>query len=133
MCGIAGVFHLRGEGERLDHRLIEFVWSLPIEIHRDDRRSKGFLREVLARYVPRTMTDHPKRGFSIPLAEWLRGPLRGWADDLLSPAAVANDGFLDAGRVWSLWERHRDGAEDHATGLWNILMFRAWSTRWLAQ
>jgi asparagine synthase (glutamine-hydrolysing) len=65
----------------LDHRLVEFLWSLPPEIHRGGEGSKGLLRAVLARYVPRAMTDRPKRGFSVPLAEWLRGPLREWADE----------------------------------------------------
>jgi asparagine synthase (glutamine-hydrolysing) len=115
----------------LDHRLIEFVWSLPVDIHRGGQGNKGLLREVLSRYVPRAMTDRPKRGFSIPLAEWLRGPLRGWADDLLSSSAIANDDYLDAAGVRMLWQRHLDRVEDNATGLWNILMFRAWSERWL--
>ncbi len=116
----------------LDHRLVEFLWSLPPEIHRGGEGSKGLLRAVLARYVPRAMTDRPKRGFSVPLAEWLRGPLREWADELLSPAALRQEGLLDPARVERLWSRHLAGVEDNATGLWNILMVRAWAQRWLA-
>jgi asparagine synthase (glutamine-hydrolysing) len=75
--------------------------------------------------------DRPKRGFSIPLAEWLRGPLRGWANELLTPARLKAEGLFDISAVDKLWQRHLKGAENNATGLWNILMIRAWSERWL--
>lgn len=114
----------------LDHRLIEFVWSLPREVHQSGG-PKGLLRAVLGRYIPPAWMDRPKRGFSVPLAEWLRGPLRGWASDLLSPQRVRAEGLLDAAAVDRLWQRHLAGTENNATGLWNILMIRAWSQRWL--
>jgi asparagine synthase (glutamine-hydrolysing) len=115
----------------LDHRLVEFVWSLPHEVRRGDGAPKALLRAVLARYIPRSMIERPKRGFSIPLGQWLKGPLRGWADELLAPQSLARDGLFDASLVRALWERHLSGAESSATGLWNILMIRAWSERWL--
>jgi asparagine synthase (glutamine-hydrolysing) len=114
----------------LDHRLIEFVWSLPREVHHSGG-PKGLLRAVLGRYVPPSWMDRPKRGFSVPLADWLRGPLRGWASDLLSPTGLRTDGLFDTGAVDRLWQRHLAGRENNATGLWNILMIRAWSKRWL--
>jgi asparagine synthase (glutamine-hydrolysing) len=114
----------------LDHRLIEFVWSLPRDVHHTGG-PKGLLRAVLGRYVPPAWMDRPKRGFSIPLADWLRGPLRGWASDLLAPSGLKADGMFDTAAVGRLWRHHLDGTENNATGLWNILMIRAWSERWL--
>ncbi|MGD9921131.1 MAG: asparagine synthase (glutamine-hydrolyzing) [Pseudorhodoplanes sp.] len=114
----------------LDHRLIEFVWSLPRDVHQSGGQ-KGLLRAVLGRYVPQAWTDRPKRGFSVPLAEWLRGQLRGWASDLLAPSLVRAEGLLDPAAVDRVWQRHLKGTESNATGLWNILMIRAWSERWL--
>jgi asparagine synthase (glutamine-hydrolysing) len=75
--------------------------------------------------------DRPKRGFSIPLSDWLRGPLRDWASDLLSPQELAKEDSFDAHAVERLWRQHLSGRRDNATGLWNILMVRAWSRRWL--
>lgn len=114
----------------LDHRLIEFVWSLPREVHHSGG-PKGLLRAVLGRYIPPSWMDRPKRGFSVPLADWLRGPLRGWASELLSPSRLTAEGLYDATAVDRLWRRHISGSENNATGLWNILMVRAWSERWL--
>lgn len=115
----------------LDHRLVEFVWSLPPSLRYDRRVAKRLLRGVLARYLPPSSIDRPKRGFSIPLAEWLRGPLKTWADDLLSRDKLAQEGIFDADRVQNVWKRHLAGTESNATGLWNILMVRIWAERWL--
>jgi asparagine synthase (glutamine-hydrolysing) len=114
----------------LDHRVVEFVWSLPRAVRRG-REPKALLKSVLARYLPLALVDRPKRGFSVPLGQWLSGPLRGWAEELLSPAKLAHEGLLDAGAVQSLWQGHLSKREQNATGLWNILMLRAWSDRWL--
>jgi asparagine synthase (glutamine-hydrolysing) len=67
----------------------------------------------------------------VPLGQWLAGPLRDWAEDLLSPAKIANEGLLDARAVQNLWQRHLSKREQNATALWNILILRAWSERWL--
>lgn len=117
----------------LDHRLVEFVLSLPLSIRRGDGGSKAPLRAVLDRYLPRTLTDRPKRGFSIPLGDWLRHPLRDWAEALLAPHKLASEGLFDVSRVRTIWQRHLSGVEENATGLWNILMVRAWSERWRPQ
>jgi asparagine synthase (glutamine-hydrolysing) len=114
----------------LDHRLVEFAWSLPRNVHHAGG-PKGLLRAVLGRYIPPAWMDRPKRGFSVPLSEWLRGPLRDWASDLLAPARLEAEGLFEAPAVTRLWRRHLDGAENNATGLWNILMVRAWAERWL--
>jgi asparagine synthase (glutamine-hydrolysing) len=114
----------------LDHRLIEFVWTLSRDVHHSGG-PKGLLRGVLGRYVPPAWMDRPKRGFSVPLADWLRGPLRGWASELLTPQRLKADGLFDGPAIDRLWQRHLSGTENNATGLWNILMIRAWSERWL--
>jgi asparagine synthase (glutamine-hydrolysing) len=114
----------------LDHRVVEFVWSLRPEVRRGSE-PKSLLKSVLARYMPLSLVDRPKRGFSVPLGQWLSGPLRNWAEDLLSPAKLKNEGLLDIGGVRNLWHRHLSKREQNATALWNILMLRAWSEHWL--
>lgn len=115
----------------LDHRLVEFVWTLSPGLRHGGSVSKRLLRNVLKRYVPQGLTDRPKRGFSVPLAAWLRGPLRPWADELLSEASLAKDGLFDVPTVRNIWRRHLSGAETNATGLWNVLMMQAWLRRWM--
>lgn len=114
----------------LDHRVVEYVWSLPRTLRRGGE-PKALLKSVLARYLPLSLVERPKRGFSVPLGQWLSGPLRGWAEEMLSPNKLKNEGLLDAGAVQNLWQRHLSGREQNATALWNILMLRAWSERWL--
>jgi asparagine synthase (glutamine-hydrolysing) len=114
----------------LDHRVVEFVWSLPVSLRRG-HEPKKLLKSVLARYLPPVMVERPKRGFSVPLGQWLHGPLRDWAEDLLQPSKLANEGLLDIGAPRTLWQRHLSNREQNATALWNILMLRAWSERWL--
>lgn len=110
----------------LDTALFDFAWSLPTERLISDGAGKRPLRALAARYVPPAIIDRPKQGFAMPFAAWLRAPLRSWADDLLSPAALVASGFYDVGHVERLWTRHRSGAADHAAQLWPILMFEAW-------
>ena len=114
----------------IDHRVVEFVWSLPSAVRRG-REPKALLKSVLQRYLPLELVDRPKRGFSVPLGQWLAGPLRGWAEELLAPDKLAAEGLLDTDAVRALWQRHLDRREQNATALWNILMLRAWSERWL--
>lgn len=91
-----------------------------------DGRGKWVLREVLYRHVPRALIDRPKTGFSVPLAAWLRGPLRPWAEDLLSPDALARDGLLAPAPIRAAWADHLSGRVDRSAQLWIILMFMAW-------
>src|SRR5690606_39537233 len=98
----------------LDHRVVEFVWSLPPALRRGGE-PKELLKSVLSRYMPPSLVDRPKRGFSVPVGQWLAGPLRGWAEDLLSPARLASEGLLDVGGVRDLWHRHLSKREQNAT------------------
>lgn len=115
----------------LDHRVVEFAWRLPRNMRIRDGQSKWLLRRVLDRYVPRALIERPKMGFGIPLAEWLRGPLRDWAEDLLDPARLGG-GLLNVPAVHKLWAEHIRGEHNRAYMLWTVLMFEGWRRRWSA-
>ena len=114
----------------LDHRLVEFAWSLPRHFKVRGGETKWLLRRVLHRYVPRALVERPKMGFSVPLGEWLRGPLRDWARTLLAPARVAEEGVFAPDEVERLWNEHQDKRANRETVLWNLLMFQAWRERY---
>ena len=111
----------------LDHRLVELVWRLPpdIKFGRADQ-NKRLLRSVLYEYVPRPLVDRRKRGFGVPIAAWLRGPLRDWAEALLAEHRLDAEGFFDARAVRAMWGEHLSGAGDWQRVLWRVLMFQAW-------
>jgi asparagine synthase (glutamine-hydrolysing) len=116
----------------LDHRVVEFAWTLPLHLRVRGGETKWLLRRVLDRYVPRNLVSRPKAGFAIPLASWLRGPLRDWAEDLLDSRRLAG-GALDAAVVRRLWLEHVAGHQNHAHALWAILMFESWRRRWMGK
>ncbi|WP_133013463.1 asparagine synthase (glutamine-hydrolyzing) [Marinomonas flavescens] len=110
----------------LDHRVFEFAWQLPQHMKIRDGVGKWALREVLYRHVPKAMIDRPKKGFSIPLAQWLRGPLREWAESLLSEKRLISEGYFNPKPIREAWLAHLAGKSDNASKLWSILMFQAW-------
>jgi asparagine synthase (glutamine-hydrolysing) len=110
----------------LDHRVVEFAWRLPVGQKARGGEGKWILRRVLERYVPRALFDRPKMGFGIPLAAWLRGQLRDWAEALLDPRRLREEGYLDAESVRRVWAQHLAGWRDHRLLLWNLLSFEAW-------
>ena len=113
----------------LDHRVVAFAWRLPRRMRIRGGETKWLLRRVLDRYVPRELVSRPKMGFAIPLASWLRGPLRPWAEDLLDPSRLGG-GLLDVAGVRKLWAEHIGGRRNWAYALWAILMYEAWRRRW---
>lgn len=110
----------------LDVDLLEFAWSLPQSFVVDEQGGKRILKDVLERYLPRELFDRPKRGFSVPTAAWLRGPLREWAEALLDPVALKAQGLMDVARVRRTWDQHLCGWANHSEPLWSMLMFQAW-------
>ena len=110
----------------LDHRVIEYSWSLPVDLKIRKGVSKWPLRQVLYRYVPKSLIERPKRGFSLPIDHWLRTSLREWATELLQSRRIQSDGFLYAKQVDELWEAHLTGRQNNGEKLWNVLMFNSW-------
>ena len=111
----------------LDHRVVEFVWSLPHRMRVRDGTSKWLLRQVLDRHVPRELVDRPKMGFGVPMDVWLRGPLRAWAEERLSVAALEGDGPFRAEPIRRCWKQHLDGTADWQHRLWPILAYQEWA------
>jgi asparagine synthase (glutamine-hydrolysing) len=114
----------------LDRAVLETAWRLPSAMKVRDGTSKWLLRQVLYRHVPAALVDRPKMGFGVPLADWLRGPLRPWAEDLLSAAALRRHGVLRPEPVRAAWARHVSGRGDLGYELWDVLMLQAWLDRW---
>ena len=110
----------------LDHRVVEFAWSLPMALKRREGQTKWVLRQVLYRHVPRAMIDRPKKGFSVPIAAWLRGPLKEWAADLLDAKRLEAEGFLNPVMISTAWNEHISGRVDRHNDLWSVLMFQQW-------
>ena len=114
----------------IDYRVVEFAWRLPLEMKVSNGRGKSILRAVLARYVPDRLIDRPKMGFGVPMADWLRGPLRGWAEELLNPSRIASQGLLDGALVGRMWRSHLSGQNQETDRLWTILMLQSWLQLW---
>ena len=110
----------------LDHRVIEFAWSLPHEMKIKDGTGKWILRRLLRKYVPPELFERPKMGFAIPLGSWLRGPIRDWAEELIKESLLDQQGFLDPKPIRKIWSEHVSSQKDHSYLLWDVLMFQAW-------
>jgi asparagine synthase (glutamine-hydrolysing) len=110
----------------LDHRVAEVAWRLPLSMKIRKGRGKWILRKVLNRYLPAPVIERPKAGFTVPLGEWLRGPLRDWAEALLSEQRLLSEGYLNAAIVRDIWQEHISEKRDWSSKLWHILMFQAW-------
>jgi asparagine synthase (glutamine-hydrolysing) len=125
-------FGLEARVPLIDHRVVEFAWRLPRSALIRNGESKWILRQVLYRHVPRELIERPKMGFGIPLGEWLRKPLRDWAESLLGEKRLRETGLVDAATVRRHWHEHLSGKRNWQYLLWDVLMLQAWQDRWAA-
>ena len=110
----------------LDHRVAELAWQLPLNMKIRNGQGKWALRQVLYKYVPKELIDRPKAGFAIPVGQWLRGPLKDWAEALLDEKRLELEGYFYPKPIRDKWEQHLSGRFDHTPSLWAVLMFQSW-------
>jgi asparagine synthase (glutamine-hydrolysing) len=110
----------------LDHRVVELAWRLPLQMKVRNAVGKWVLRRVLGRYVPPAMYERPKMGFGVPVGDWIRGPIRDWAESLVNERALEGDGHLPTKAIRDGWKRHIRGAPGWRDKLWTVLMWQAW-------
>jgi asparagine synthase (glutamine-hydrolysing) len=126
-------FGLETRAPYLDHRLAAFAWTLPqnMRVNQEHGQGKTLLRELLYRYVPRELVERPKMGFGVPVGDWLTGPLRQWAEELLDPTSLEQQGYLRPEPVTRAWMRLKMGRSEEQFRVWNLLMFQAWLKEWM--
>ena len=113
----------------LDPDVVEFAWSLPIELLRDPATGQGkqVLRNVLYRHVPKELVDRPKKGFSVPIGDWLKTPeLKSWAEDLIAEDKLKREGYLNPKVVQKIWSDFTKEGGAYQPLIWYILMFEQW-------
>ncbi|MBI4665117.1 MAG: asparagine synthase (glutamine-hydrolyzing) [Nitrospinae bacterium] len=111
----------------LDHRLVEFSATIPTSMKIRGGHGKWLLRKVLYKHVPRELVERPKKGFSMPIKVWLKGPLRDWAEDLLDEGRLRREGFFNPAPIRAAWAEHLSGERNRHFHLWDVLMFQAWN------
>jgi asparagine synthase (glutamine-hydrolysing) len=115
----------------LDHRVVEFAWSVPLSMKIRNGQGKWLLRELLYQHVPQALIERPKMGFGIPLDVWLRGPLKAWAESLLDENRLRREGYFNPAPIRAKWQEHLSGRRNGSYYLWDVLMFQSWSETWL--
>jgi asparagine synthase (glutamine-hydrolysing) len=110
----------------INHKVVEFAWTLPLDYKLRNGISKWCLKEVLYKYVPKSLIERPKMGFCVPIDLWLRGPLKSWADELLDENRLLQEGFFEPSSIVNMWAEHKAGKYNWQHQLWAILMFQSW-------
>jgi asparagine synthase (glutamine-hydrolysing) len=110
----------------LDHRLVQFSWSLPLNYKIRNGARKWMLKRILGKYVQQELFDRPKMGFGVPIGDWLRGPLRDWVEDQISTGRLKSEGFLNHQLIRNKWRQHLSGERNFQHQLWDVLMFQSW-------
>ncbi len=110
----------------LDLRVLEFSWSISNQLKLKDSSAKWLLRQVIYKYVPKKLIERPKMGFSIPIGHWLRHELRDWAETLLDPKFLTEQGLFKQEMIYSIWNEHLHGSHDHSNKLWTFFIFQDW-------
>ena len=104
-------------------------WSSSLQAHAHSSSIdfyQNVIWQILYKYVPQELIERPKQGFGVPLGEWLRGPLREWAEDLLSEDGLRREGYFNPAPIRSRWREHLTGAHNWEESLWGVLMFQTW-------
>ena len=114
----------------LDHRIVEFSTTLPLNMKIRNGKGKWILRKLLEKYVPNQLLDRPKMGFGLPLDIWLRSSLKEYADTMLCQKKLIEDEFLDQKKITKIWEEHLSGKKNHQHVLWNVIMYQSWKETW---
>jgi asparagine synthase (glutamine-hydrolysing) len=110
----------------LDHRVVEFAWRMPLHLKIRNNEGKWLLKKVLQKYLPLSLVERPKMGFGVPVGAWIRGPLRDWAENLLSANRLTQQGFLDAKLVRNHWSHYVNNDASSDDSIWQLLMFQEW-------
>lgn len=110
----------------LDYRIVNLSTQIPLNMKIRNGESKWIVRQLLYKHVPKYLVDRPKAGFGVPVGQWLRGPLRPWAENLLNQKRIISDGFFDPSIINKIWNEHINLISDNTTILWTVLMFQAW-------
>ena len=110
----------------MDHRLLEFSLKLPQRYKVRNGNTKWLLKRILKKYLPQETFQRPKMGFAVPIAQWLRGPLKAWAESLLNETRIKSEGYFNSGIINQKWKQHLDETHNWDYHLWDILMFQAW-------
>jgi len=123
-------FSLETRMPLLDHHIVEFSWRIPLKMKYRRGQSKWILRQALYRYVPKNLIDRPKMGFSVPISDWLKGPLKDWATDLINSKNASETDILNKKIIQEIWSQHMKGTHDHSHKIWAVCMFLAWLERY---
>jgi asparagine synthase (glutamine-hydrolysing) len=110
----------------LDHRVLEFAWHLPLHMKVRGRTGKWLLKQVLRKYVPDSMMERRKMGFGVPVSEWIRGPLRDWAESLLCEDRLRREGYLNPKLAREQWLSHLTTESTGSDSTWHVLAFQSW-------